>query len=285
VKSKTIKQSQILKYHQSNKEYEGERKMKTKWKEIVLEVSKADEQLPLVDEINLLAHDRETGVKAIVDRKTMDTICVVKNENQIVQHNNVVKEVLKLENYTIRKITLMQNGQMLLVDVTERTPKKIELLPKDYLECGARVINDYTKNKGLSVQGSAIRLVCENGLTAPTTTGKVAIEAFGTADFSKELESKIDASFKVWEEHADLFKNANSTVVSVKDILQDHSFLPKKEMEEVIVKLKDKESLYNIWNEYTRIIQHNLIPKKKTIDIIGLQKRANKILQVVVIPE
>jgi len=259
--------------------------MKVKWKEIVLEKEKAADLLPLVDEVKLIAHERETGYKAIVDKMTMDTICVIKQDNQIVQHNHVLKEVLKLDNYVIKKITLMQNGRSLLIDVTERTPKKIELLPKDYLECGARIMNDYGKNKGLSVQGSATRLVCSNGVTAPKTTGAVNIEAFGTADFSTELEQKIDASFKVWEDHAELFKQANATTVHVKDIINDHAFLPKKEMEEVIGNLKDEETLYNIWNEYTRVIQHQLAPKKKTIDIIGLQKRANKILQVVVLPE
>jgi len=178
---------------------------------------------------------------------------------------------------------VLQNGRSLLIEVTERTPKKIELLPKDYLECGARIINDYTKNKGLTVQGCAVRLVCENGMTAPKTTGKVQIEAYGTAEFSDELEQKIDASFKVWEEHADLFKQANEITVHLKDIIQDHAFLPKKEMEEVIGNLKDKETLYTIWNEYTRVIQHKLTQKKKTIDIIGMQKRANKILNVVIV--
>jgi len=256
-----------------------------KWKEIVLEVEKAGELIPLVDEVILLAHERETGVKAIVDRKTMNTICVVNQENQIVQHNHVLKEVLKLKNYTIKKLLLMENGRSLLIEVTERTPQKIELLPKDYLECGARIVNDYTKNKGLSVQGYAVRLVCTNGITAPVNADKVAVEAFGTADFNEELETKINSSFKVWEEQADLFKSANETTVHVKDILQDHAFLPKKEMEEVIGNLKDEESLYNIWNEYTRVIQHKLAPKKKTLNIIGMQKRANKILKVVVIPE
>jgi len=252
-----------------------------KWKEVVLEVEKADDQIPVVDEVTLLAHDRETGFKAIVNRKTMDTICVVKQDNQIVQHNHVLKEVLKLKNYTIKKLMTLRNGRMLMIEVTEREPKKIELLPKDYLEVGARIVNDYTKNKGLSVQGYGVRLVCSNGVTAPKMAGKVEIEAFGTADFAKEMESKINGSFKVWEDYSELFEQANKTKVHVKDIINDHSFLPKKEMELIIGNLKDEETLYDVWNEYTRVIQHEIAPKKQTTDVIKWQKRANKILQVV----
>ena len=57
-----------------------------KWKEVIVEVEKAGDQIPLIDEVELLAHDRETGVKAIVDKSNMNTICVVKKDNQLLQH-------------------------------------------------------------------------------------------------------------------------------------------------------------------------------------------------------
>ena len=92
-----------------------------------------DKQLPTIEEVSLLAHDRETGYKAVVNKSNMDTICVVPNDNQIVQHSHVLKEVNKLDNYIISKTTLLKNGTKMLIELVEREPKKIELLPDDFL--------------------------------------------------------------------------------------------------------------------------------------------------------
>jgi len=246
-----------------------------KWIETV--VAKSDE-IPLVEEVKLDAHDRPTGVKAIVDKSTMNTICVVKEENQIIQHQDVLKEVQKLENYTIRKMKLIDNGTKLLIDLTEQTPRKIALMKDDMLECGARVVNDYSKTRGLSVQGSGLRLACTNGVTAPIHTRKMQIFAYGTDEFAPELEAQIEACLNAWVDSAKLIEWANETKVHTKDFIIDHIFLPKKHMESVADKLKDEESLYTIWNVYTEVITHEIAPNVKTFNVIGLEKRANKIL-------
>ena len=250
-----------------------------KWEEV--EIKKADE-VPLVDEVTLVAHERETGYKAIVNRQNMETICVVPATHQIVQHNHVLREVQKLDNFVIRKKNLTKNNKMLMVELTEREPKKIELMPKDYLEVGVRVFNDYGKNAGLSVQAFGTRLACMNGVVAPKYGQKIPIQAFGTEEFSKEMSIRINEAFKAWEDAStnEIFERAAKTTVSVKDILEDHSFLPKKYMEEVIKQLKDKETLYDIWNAYTQVITHKMAPNIKNIGTINLQKRANKVLTI-----
>jgi len=251
----------------------------TKWVETKVE---EPNQVPVVDEVTLIAHDRETGYKAVVDKTTMDTICVVPMEYQLVQHQHVLKEVAKLDNYIIRKMELMENGRMIMIEVTEQQPKKIELMPKDFIEVGARITNDYGKNAGLQVQGFGTRLVCSNGLVAPKFGNKIPVQAFGTAEFAEEMQMHIDNAFSIWEDTkmTELFKYANETSVHVKDILEDHSFLPKKHMEEVIKNLKDEETLYNIWNAYTQVITHQIAPNTKDLNTIGLQKRANKLLTI-----
>jgi len=250
-----------------------------KWEEV--EIKKADE-VPLVDEVTLLAHERETGYKAIVNRQSMDTICVVPDTHQIVQHNHVLAEALKLKNYVPRKMELTKNGKMLMIELTEQQPKKIELMPKDFIEVGVRVFNDYSKNAGLSVQAFGTRLACMNGVVAPKYGQRVPIQAFGTAEFNKEMELRINDAFECWKDEKinKIFERAAKTTISVKDILEDHSFLPKKYMEEVIKQLKDKETLYDIWNAYTQVITHKMAPNIKDIGTINLQKRANKILTI-----
>ena len=100
----------------------------------------------------------------------------------------------------------------------------------------------------------------------------------------KKLEEQIEACIAVWQDTTELMERANETTVHVKDILEDIDFLPKKYMKIVTDKLKDEETLYNIWNEYTRVITHEIGPKVKTNGLLSLQKRANKILTIVVEP-
>lgn len=246
-------------------------------KEVLIEDNK---QIPLVEEVELFAHERETGCKAVVDMTSMDTICVVNKENKLIQHQHVLKEVEKLDNFIVKKIQMMSKGRLMMIELVEREPKQIELLPKDYLECGARVFNDYGKSKGLSVQGWAMRMVCENGLVAPKVSRKMEIHAYGTSEFSSELEEQILASLKVWQESIDLFKRASEIKISVKDMLEEHSFLPRKYMDIVVGNLKDQETIYDIWCEYTRAITHDIAPHAHSIGVISLQRKANKILAI-----
>lgn len=250
-----------------------------KIKEVVVN---KENQIPLVDEVSLIAHERETGYKAVVDKSNMETICVIPNVHQIVQHTHVLKEVEKLDNYIIKNKMLLKNGSQLMIEITEREPKKVALLPNDFLECGARVFNDYSKNCGLSVQGYGLRLACENGMVAPVRTQKMQIFAYGTNEFSKELEIQISNCIKVWEtDVAEIMEKANSVTISVKDVTTRLPKLSKKYMDLVLDKLEDQDTVYNIWNAYTSVITHEIAPKVKVQAVIKLQKRANKVLALV----
>lgn len=237
-------------------------------------------QIPKVDEVELFAHDKETGTKAIVDLNTMETICVVKKDNRIIQHQHVIDEVNKLDNYIVKKTTLAHNGRVLTLELTEREPKQVELLPKDVMECGAHIINDYGKSRGLSVQGYGIRLVCSNGMVGMAKATKMQVDAYGTAEFAAELEEQIKASLDVWKEVGEVMQRANEIKVSIKDIYDTIDFLPKKYMDLVIDKFDDQETLYKIWNTYTEVITHEIGPKVQTAGRLSLLKRANKILEI-----
>jgi len=246
-------------------------------KEILIE---AENQVSKVDEVELDAHERDTGYKAVVDLNTMGTICVVKKDNRIIQHQHVIEEVNKLDNYIVKKTTLAHEGRVLTMELTEREPKQVELLPEDVMECGAHIINDYGKSRGLSVQGYGIREVCTNGMVGMANATKMQVDAYGTAEFAKELEEQIKASLDVWKDVGDLMKRANEIKVSVKDIYDTIDFLPKKYMDLVIDKFDDQESLYKIWNTYTEVITHEIGPKVQTAGKLSLLKRANKILEI-----
>lgn len=239
--------------------------------------------IPEVEEINLQAHDRETGVKAIVDKTNMNTLCVVPQDNHIVQHNHVIAEVNKLGNYVVHQTKMLKNGTMLMMELKEREPRQVELLPEDFLEVHAYVFNDYTKNKGMSVVGGGMRIACSNQIASLVKKESIPISAYGTADFSHELEAKINKSISVWSEKnvSEVMEKANNTKVSIKDVVSKLPHLPKKYHDEIMDKLEDVDTVYNIWNAYTQIITHEIGPKVQTIGFLNLQKRANKILELV----
>lgn len=253
-----------------------------KYIEVKMDDLKKISQIPEVEEVPLEAHDREVGYKAIVDKSNMNSICVVPNKNQIIQHQHVWEEVMKLKDYVIRKVELLKSGQRLMIEVTEREPRKIELLPKDHIECGARIFNDYSKSRGLEVAVYATRLVCTNGMVGPRVGRKMQIHAYGTAEFNEEMEQQINACLEVWEDPKvkDIFEEAADTTVNVKDILSDYSLLPKKYMEKVVEKLGNEETVYEIWNAFTYVIQHDMSDNIQTHGRINLQKRANKVLEI-----
>jgi len=248
-----------------------------KTKELLIE---AENQIPKVDEVELDAHERDTGYKAVVDLNTMETICVVKKDNRIIQHQHVIEEVNKLDNYIIKKTILAHEGRVLTLELAEREPKLIELLPKDVMECGAHIVNDYGKSRGLSVQSYGIRQVCTNGVVGMANATKMQVDAYGTAEFAKELEDQIIASLDVWKDVGELMVKANEIKVSIKDIYDTIDFLPKKYMDLVIDKFEDQESLYKIWNTYTEVITHQIGPQVQTAGRLSLLKKANKILEI-----
>jgi len=240
------------------------------------------QELPIVEEVKLEAHDRDTGYKAIVDKNTMQTLCVVKNDNMIIQHQDVLKEVNKLKNYLIKRTVLSHNGTMMMIELTEREPRKVELLPNDFLECGARVYNKYDRSRGLSVAGWGNRVVCANGMVAPRVGQQMQIYAYGTNEFSAELEAQIEASLDAWTNVKDLIQLSHEKMVHTKDVINNFSFLPSKYMDIITKNLKDQETVFDVWNEYTRTITHDIgKDSKNSENIIYLQKRSNKILQLV----
>jgi len=241
----------------------------------IVVVEKAEE-LPPVEEVVLTAHDRETGAKAVVNKNNMETICVVSENSKLIPHTDVYKQILDMEDFVIKKTRLLKNGRVMIIDIAERTPNKLELLPDDFIECGARIINDYGKSKGLTVQAIATRLVCSNGMVAPERSSKMNVDAFGTAEFGAEMNKLINDSFKKWYEYSDMIKEASETEMSVKDVIVHHDFLRTKYMDTITSNLEEKASLWDIYNEYTRTITHDIKTNVKSEQ--NLLRKAGKIL-------
>jgi len=167
----------------------------------------------------------------------------------------------------------------MIVELRERTPRQIALMPDDFIECGALIVNDYTKNCGLSITAIAERLVCSNGMVSHQKAQAMHIYAFGTDDFHQELLSKIESSFEFWYRTVEFFQEAASNIVPVKDVIAQHHFLPEKYMTEITESLQNEESLYNIYNAYTRVITHSIGISASTDTTNRHLKRANKILK------
>jgi hypothetical protein len=243
----------------------------------------SNDQIPLVAEEKLSAFDRPTGYKAIVDQTNMSTLCIVRNNQHFIQHKTVFDELQKMKKYDIKKAMLLRDGIVLVVELGEHIPLNIEIFPEDEMECRAYVMNVYDKARGLSVLGGGFRLTCTNQLTAMERSKRMNVDAYGTSQFSDELEELIQHALASWTDDIEIIREAKEKVFSVKDVIQKHSFLPKKHIETITGNLHDQEPLFNIWNEYTRTITHDISPILTNHEpLLSMQKRANKILAYVV---
>jgi hypothetical protein len=251
-----------------------------KTEEKIIKAENVLDNIPEVDEVELEAYDRSTHYKTIVNKETLSTISVVPNDHHYISHRHVINVIDKLDNYNIKQIHLIgENNERMIVVLNEREPRKIELMPEDFIECGVEIINDYSKNCGLSIQSTATRIVCDNGMVAACRSKKMKVYAFGAQDFHDELLTKINDGFDYWSNVVGFFNEAATKVVPVKDVIAQHAFLSDKYLKEITSKLQDEESLYTIYNEYTRVITHSFGNEAPLDKVNQYLKRANKVLK------
>jgi len=238
-------------------------------------------EIPPVTEVPIIINNHDTHHKAVVDANTNETIVIIPSKYQFIPHRVVAEQASQIEGLEIADIILMDNGKRLYLELTSKD--KFELLPQDYIERRVRIINYYDRNACLKVEPYAIRLVCENGMTAAKVLSQHRIQAFGKNIFKGEMEQAIKESFDAWLQVKPILEKAQQTTVSVKDFVAEFgNILPKKYMKLVLDNLGEQETVYEIWNQLTYVISHHLEPKVQKQCLIGAQKKVNKILTLTI---
>jgi len=248
------------------------------WKESTI---KSINEIPWVSEEPVIIHKRESGYKALVNDKTKDTISIVTDTYQPIQHQDVWKEAVKHKKYKIKTGQLYNNGRIFMMEIVARKPAKIELLPNDFMEASVRIFNSYDGSKALTVQSYGLRLVCSNGMVAPTTISHFKkVHAHQNIQVP-EIGKAIELGMEVWTGNTDIFQKASKLTVNVEETINPlQNIMAKKYLKIVSENLSPKESLYDVWNELTRTVTHDMAPNVNTDNLVYTQQQINKVFNV-----
>jgi hypothetical protein len=224
-------------------------------KQYQIEVKKADD-IPIAKEHPIVIEKHKTDYKAILDSNDGETISIVTNKYNLVQHKDVFDTVSKIPGYKIAKAMLYRNGGRMYVDMVSELNPKLEIMKKDDFIIKARVMNSYDGSSKLLVRSSALRVVCTNGMLAPVGRKSFPVKIHkGSVDIS-HLTGKVEEAITQWDTIAPVLRESMEKVVPTKLATQYIGNFPKKYIDNVIAGTKKKDSIYNIWNGFTYVLSH-----------------------------
>jgi len=235
--------------------------------------------IPTVKEAPVRVLGKNTDYKAIVN-SDKETISIVNKNYQLVEHRDIWKKIQEMKQLKVKEAVIYHNGKVLLVELAEVRPKKLELLEGDYMTRRIRIFNSYNLTYALSVQSYGVRLVCTNGMIAPAFTERYSARHTSNNINIDELNKHINVAFEVWATTGNLFKKAEKTIVPVKDALKYMKYLPKKYQKIIVENLNKKENVYVIWNESTRTITHDMAKNMQTASLVRHQRQANNLFKI-----
>jgi len=242
-------------------------------------VMKTLKSVPLVKEEPVVIMGNDTNYKAIVDTDTKETLSIVTNDYQLLQHREVYETIQNMGKYTFRDATLFNQGKALMIELEPQKRTKVELLPGDYLEPRVRIFNSYDKSRALSVQSFGLRLVCSNGMMAP---GFFDIYHKSHMHQNIDIEilgKQIDIAMVAWNNRAEILKKATGVEVEVAVVVDGIRHFSDKYKKIVVENLDEKATVYDLWNELTRTITHDIAPNIGTDRLVYLQKAANTVFK------
>jgi len=239
------------------------------------------ENIPDVELTPVKVLGQSTPYQAIVEKPTDRTLHVVSDVYQLLPHKEVFEAVDKLEDYNISLGQIYKDGKRLVIELSEKKEVKHELLPGDYYHRKVRILNSYDCSMGLSVLSYGMRLVCKNGMMAPGFQRRIhKVHAHGTINLD-DLDKYVEYAMESWNNTDRIFQVAYHKVIKLEDAVAELKYFPQKYMDLVQKKVKDKDTVYNIWNAFTNVISHDISGNVNMDAVIWHQKQANKIFNLV----
>lgn len=245
------------------------------------------ELIPLVDTAEISVRGNiEEGFKAIVNSDGK-TIAVQKKTYQLVQHRDVVSELLNNDDfkqkYKIVQATIYKSGCVMMLEIQPLHEQRVELVPGDFLAPSVRVFNSYDSTKALIVESFGMRLICSNGAVAPAGVDRFHKTHTHQNANILELNAQIEKAMETWKVSAGTLQKAYTKVVDVEDTLKLLKNFPEKYRKIVIQNLRRNDTLYNLWNALTNCITYETSVSTSTL--VNYQNMVNKIFNVLNDPE
>jgi len=242
-------------------------------------IIKEAKEIPQVELQPVIVGGKETKYVAVMETKSKDTLGVPTEKYQLISHEDVFNAVKSLEEYKIVKAELYKWGSTLVIEIEHKdvNSRKIEVLPKDFIIPRVRIFNSYDSSRGLQVQSFGLRIVCSNGMVAPVGTKYVSSNIhLGNSIDLEQLKKNIAKGMNIWNLAKGPIQKANKTKVPSEVALHYIGRFPKKYQRIAMQNLNKQDTVYNIWNELTRIVTHDM-PKINTNVRIAHQRRVNQV--------
>ena len=246
--------------------------MKGYWQKNILNA----EQIPIVSEQPVYILGKESNYKAIIDDKK-EPLSIVSHIYNTTQHRDVYKYATSLDKYRLVKSQLIKGGRVLMVELEDYG--RDELLEGDYFTPRVRLFNSYDRSTGLSVQSYGLRLVCDNGMIAPAFSKTFHHKHTYNNLNLHHIPEYIERAMQSWDVAKETLAKAHRTNIKVEDALSYVKTLPKKYTKIVQENLGYKENVYDIWNELTRTITHDVGNKVATTTFISYQQLTNNVFK------
>lgn len=237
-------------------------------------------------------HEKDTnGFRAVVSTKTDKVFAVVSDRYQIVQSSDILQDVCsalgKMGLHDVSGRVIEQKGRtfitILLPKFISETGEKT--VGKD-IQLGFSLINSYNTTKSLSMCGIAMRLVCSNGMIAPTILGTAFVKKHVGASLASDVEKATTNIIEQVIERStylqNLIKEATSQILQddkeIEELLADNGF-SKKAIEKIITRLEySKNGTATKWQVYNAVTNYYTFKaRSENARVTGLQK-AEKLL-------
>lgn len=216
-----------------------------------------------------------------------EEIAVQKKTYQLIQHKDVVSELLNDLNfqakYKIVAATVYKSGCVMMLEVIPIIEQSVEIVPGDVIHPSVRIFNSYDSTKALTVESFGMRQICSNGAVAPGGVDRFHKTHTHQNISINQVMPAIEKAMATWTVSAITLRKAYTKIVDVEDTLKLLKNFPEKYLKIVKADLRRNDTLYNVWNALTSCISKEM--KVSTSTLVNYQRMVNKIFNVLNDPE
>jgi len=244
-------------------------------------IRKADD-IPIVEEIPVEIKGKKSGYYAILEKGTNDTLGIHTQHYNLVQNRDIYSIVEGLKDFDILDTRLYLHGKVMMMEVAKKGEKDIAPTgdKNDLFSPRTRIFNSYNGSYSVNIQAFALRLVCKNGMVAPVKQNIYRKIHLGNEINKKDLVDAINSTKDIWNASRERIVQSTKFVIEPQVALFHLDRFPKKYRDLALKNLEKKDTLYNIWNELTRIVTHVMNTRVNQNVQVSQQQRVNKIFDL-----
>ncbi len=244
-------------------------------------IGKADD-IPLVTGTQVEVAGKKTNYYAVVEEGSNDTLGIHTQYYNIAQNKELYDVIAGIKDVQIEKAILYLHGKVMMVEISQKNEKGITPTgdKKDIFMPKTRIFNSYDGSRSITIQAYALRLVCSNGMVAPVKQNVLRKIHLGEKITPEIIKEAIKETANIWSLSKELIKQSTSFGINSELALFYLGRFPQKYQKIALENLEENDTIYNIWNELTRIMSHIMESRVNSNVLISQQQKVNKIFNL-----